>query len=201
MAPTLLVLNSFSNKGAIKELKIGKKMPLMDRKMEDVSGNSFSLKELAGQNGIVVVFSCNTCPFVVGGKNFEGWEKQYNDLHDYANEQSISFVLVNSNAAKRDGVDSMGEMKTHAKENDYKMKYLVDEGSELADAFGAKTTPHVFVFNSDMKLTYRGMIDNAVEKDSEKAQTYFYDALKSMGKGEKISTKTTVPRGCSIKRK
>lgn len=201
LLPTLLLTNSFSNKKGIKELKIGKKMPLSEIKMEDVSGTSFSLSELKEKNGIVVIFSCNTCPFVVGNDNFEGWEKQYNDLYDFAQECSMSFVLINSNEAKRPGADSMDEMKKHAAESEYKMRYLLDKDSKLADAFGAKTTPHVFVFDTDLKLRYRGAIDNAAESNNEKVLTYYYDALKSLSKEETIETNTTPPRGCSIKRK
>lgn len=196
-----MLLSSFSNKGKIKELKIGKKMPFAEYKMENIDGKEYVLKDLAEKNGIIVIFSCNTCPFVVGNDNFEGWEHTYNELHKIAKESSMSLVLVNSNAAKRDGVDSMDEMEKHAKDNDYTMKYLVDKDAQLADQFGAKTTPHVFLFKGDLKLAYRGMIDNSVDSKAEVKESYLLDAIRSISKNDKIETQTTAPRGCSIKRK
>ena len=71
--------------------------------------------------------------FVVGNEDFEGWEKQYNDLYDAAEKNGLGLVLINSNEAKRDGDDSLEEMKLHAAKVNYKMPYLVDENSKLSD--------------------------------------------------------------------
>ena len=108
--------------------------------------------------------SCNTCPFVVGGAGYPGWEKDYNDIYDKCKELGIGMVLINSNEAKRKGDDSMEEMKKHAAEKNYKMKYVVDKNHVLADAFGAKTTPHIFLFDKDLKLIFTGSIDNSWDK-------------------------------------
>ena len=68
--------------------------------------------------------------------------------------------MANSNYKKRDGDDSFEEMKKHAKKMNYRFPYLLDEKSELANAFGAKTTPHFFLFNSKDQLVYKGAIDD-----------------------------------------
>lgn len=198
--PTLHFVTTSYQKGKVKELKVGKSMPMADHSLENINGVNTTLSNSMGEKGILVVFSCNTCPFVVGNDNFEGWEKQYNEIHAYAVERGFSMVLINSNEAKREGADSKEEMIKHAEEKGYTMPYLIDSNSELANAFGAKTTPHVYLFDSNKKLIYRGAIDNAVETGAETKETYLYCALNSSSKGEKIEKTETPARGCSIKR-
>ena len=120
------------------ELAIGSKAPLADVLMMNVNGTQMSLNTAAGPNGLLVVFSCNTCPFVVGnGEKSDGWEGRYNETAIFAKENGVSMVLVNSNEAKRDNHDSMDAMKVHARTNNYGMPYLLDANHQLADAFGA----------------------------------------------------------------
>lgn len=183
-----------------KALKIGDKAPMTAVNMTGTDGISYTLDKLAGKKGLIVVFSCNTCPFVVGSENFAGWEVQYNNLHKLASEAGIGFVLVNSNEAKRGDDDSMEAMITRAKEKSYTMPYVVDEKSALANAFGAKTTPHVFFFNEKMELIYQGAIDNTVDGKRKEDNNYLQSAIKSQAAGQKITENTTPPRGCSIKR-
>ncbi len=183
-----------------KILKIGKKAPLPDRKMKDVSGKEMSLHDLKKEEGLLVVFSCNTCPFVVGGSDFPGWEKEYNNIYEKCKELNIGMVLINSNEAKRNGDDSMDKMIAHAKKQNYKMPYVVDKDHVLADAFGAKTTPHVFLFDGNMQLVYTGSIDNSWDKKRTSDASYLENTLFEIKGGKKISTATSSPRGCSIKR-
>lgn len=203
LLPTLAVLLasfSYSDKGP-KPLKIGKLAPLKDHQLLSTDGTMQTLDGLKEENGLLVVFSCNTCPFVVGGEQFPGWEVQYNSLDQLSGEQKIGMVLINSNEAKREGDDSLEAMKKRSQEKGYTMQYLVDTDSKLADAFGAKTTPHIYLFNKEMKLVYSGSIDNSWDSKRTSDASYLKTALTELGKGEKISTKTSVPRGCSIKRK
>lgn len=196
----LLVLFVLSSAGGGKELKIGKSMPLSERDMQGTDGKSHTLNSALKENGLIVIFSCNTCPFVVGNDKFEGWEKQYNELYTKATSNNIGMVLVNSNEAKRDGADSMDEMIKHGEKAAYTMHYLVDENSALADACGAKTTPHVFVFNADKKLIYKGSIDNSWDGQRTDTEHYLNNVIEHLGKGAKLNEKSTSPRGCSIKR-
>lgn len=195
--PTVYILFSFYNKG---EIGLKKQIPLADKKMESVNGNSFSLNDLKAQNGLIVIFSCNTCPFVVGKDDFPGWEKQYNALYEKAHAANMGLVLINSNEAKRNDEDSMEAMKKHAKDRGYKMEYLLDKDSELADAFGAKTTPHVFVFNAKSKLAYKGSIDNTYDNQRSNDIQYLENVIAELQNDEKITINSTPPRGCSIKR-
>lgn len=176
-------------------LEIGEKAPLADSKMADVSGKSVSLNDIKQENGLLVIFSCNTCPFVLG------WEDQYPELGKLSKKNNIGMVLVNSNEGKRTGDDSMEEMKAHYDDAGYNTPYVIDENHKLADAMGAKTTPHVYLFDKDMKLVYRGAINDKYEnKDKMATKFYLNDAIAQLVKGESIDNPVTTERGCSIKR-
>ena len=183
-------------------LEIGAKAPKAERKMEDVSGKEYSLTDLKQENGLLVVFSCNTCPFVVGNeaKNSEGWEGRYNDVHEMAESAGIGMVLVNSNEAYRDDADSRKAMAEHARKNGYTMKYVVDENHVVADAFGALTTPHVYLFDKEMKLVYKGAIDDNVNNADAVKEHYLQSAIKNLSAGQEIDPNSTRQLGCSIKR-
>ncbi len=199
LAALLLIITSFtsSEEG---NFNIGDKAPLLDYEMENINQEITTIETSKGANGIIVVFSCNTCPFVVGSSSFIGWEKQYNELYSLATENDLAFVLVNSNEAKREDDDSFDAMRAHAKSKGYKMNYLLDKNSLLANAFGAKTTPHVFVLNSDSQLIYKGSIDNTWDSKREKDIPYLKNAIAQIKSKQKISTTETAPKGCSIKR-
>jgi hypothetical protein len=182
-------------------IKIGDVAPKSDVKMKDISGTGYSLNDLKKEKGLLVIFSCNSCPFVVGnGEGSEGWEGRYNGLYDFATKSNLGMVLINSNEAKREGDDSFYKMKEHAKEQGYKSFYVMDNNSELANAFGAKTTPHVFLFDKDMKLVYKGAIDDNVKNAAEVKDAYLMNAMRLLALGNKIPTNETKATGCSIKR-
>ena len=183
------------------ELAIGDKAPLTEFKMTNIDGQDWSLVDLAGENGTLVIFTCNTCPFVVGreGKS-EGWEGRYNETGRFAKENGVAMVLVNSNEAKRDNHDSMDAMKAHAKENNYGMPYLLDANHKLADAFGAMKTPHVYLFDGDMNLVYRGSIDDNVSDAKAVSERYVQDAITAVTNGTPVGVAETKAIGCSIKR-
>ena len=183
------------------ELAIGSKAPLADVLMMNVNGTQMSLNTAAGPNGLLVVFSCNTCPFVVGnGEKSDGWEGRYNETAIFAKENGVSMVLVNSNEAKRDNHDSMDAMKVHARTNNYGMPYLLDANHQLADAFGALKTPHVYLFDGDMNLVYRGSIDDNVSDAEAVSARYVQDAITAVANGKPVGMAETKAIGCSIKR-
>ena len=185
----------------LETLAIGSEAPLQDHEMKSVSGEKLSIKSQLKDNGLIVVFSCNTCPFVIGSENFPGWEKDYNDLNALSNQNNIGFVLINSNEAKRKKGDGLKDMVERYKDKEYKAPYLYDSNHKLADAFGAKTTPHIFMFDKDMKLIYEGSIDNTWKPKVDEKETYLIDAIKAHSNNKEINPNKTAPKGCSIKRK
>lgn len=183
-------------------MEIGAENPSLDTKLTDISGTEMFIEELGKKNGTLLIFSCNTCPFVVGrGEDTEGWENRYNGINKMAGELEIGFALVNSNEGKRAGDDSFEAMVAHAADNKYdNIKYLMDVNHVVADAFNAKTTPHVYLFNSENKLVYTGAIDDNVDSKADVKENWLADAMTSLSKGEEIATPTTKNKGCSIKR-
>lgn len=182
------------------DLTIGTALPAAEVKMKDVSGKEFSLKELAGSKGLLVIFSCNTCPFVVGSDDSEGWEGRYPELAAYASRHGVAVAFVNSNEAKREQGDSFADMQQRYKEKKYNGHYLLDAGHVVADAFGARTTPHVFLFNKDLKLAYKGAIDDNVGSAAAVKEKWLHNAIDKLADGGTIEPATTRNVGCSIKR-
>jgi peroxiredoxin len=179
--------------GNADELAIGSDLPIPDYTMPDVDGGKVSLKSKMGDEGLVVIFSCNTCPWVLA------WEDRYVSLVDAYESKGFGFIAVNSNAGYRNGVDSMDEMIAHAQAKGYNFSYTVDKSSRLAREFGATRTPHVFVFDKAGKLVYRGAIDDNAHKPDQVEATYLADALDAMLAGEVIKQHSTKALGCTIK--
>jgi thioredoxin-related protein len=175
------------------ELPIGSTMPLADLKMKDVSGQEVALKEVARKNGLLVMFSCNTCPYVK--KN----QQRTRDIATIALKNDIGIIVVNSNAAQRNGDDSFEAMKQYAKAQGYKWYYVADEKNALADAFGATRTPENFLFNEQGKLVYHGAIDDNPE-EAEVSRKHLEIAIDEMLTGKDVTIKTTRSIGCGIKR-
>jgi hypothetical protein len=162
--------------------------------MEDISGRMLSLDEVAGNNGLLVVFSCNTCPWVMK------WEDRYPMLSEMAEANGIGMIAVNPNEDYRDKGDGMDDMIKHAKKSGYDFPYVVDKNHKLADAFGATRTPHVYLFNGDMELVYVGAIDDNANDAAAVKTFYVKDAMEQMLSGDAIATPSTKSLGCSIKR-
>ena len=177
------------------KMELGDKAALTHVKMLDVSGEKISLGEAKKDNGLVVIFSCNTCPFV------KQWQGRYPEIKKWADNNNMGMIVVNSNYQNRDGVDSYEAMQKHAEENDYNFHYVVDEESQIANAFGGQVTPHVFLFDNDMELAYKGAIDDSYKSADEVEKPYLKDAIISLANGEEIAITETKPTGCSIKRK
>jgi peroxiredoxin len=199
----LLLTVLVSSTGKVEDLKVGDEMPASAIKMKNVDGAKKALDDYLQENGLLVIFSCNTCPFVIGNESFEGWEKDYEEIRSVANENGFGVVLINSNEAKRKKGDSFKDMEERAKEYNYKMPYLYDQNHKVADAFGAKTTPHIYLFDAKKKLIYTGAIDDSYKPDvdADNATPYLMNAIKKSSSPESINPNTTPPKGCSIKRK
>ena len=176
------------------KLEIGDKAVHTDYKMTDISGKQYSIADVKGENGVLVMFSSNTCPFVIK------WEGRYIETKKWADQNKVGMIVLNSNCANRNGVDSMDEMKKHAAEKGYNFPYVVDAGSKIANSFVGQTTPHAFLFDKDMKLVYKGAIDDNHDNASAVKKHYLKDAISAIASGKKVEIAETKPVGCSIKR-
>jgi peroxiredoxin len=176
------------------KLEIGDKAVNTDYKMTDISGKQYSIADVKGENGVLVMFSSNTCPFVIK------WEGRYIETKKWADQNKVGMIVLNSNCANRNGVDSMEEMKKHAAAKGYNFPYVIDGGSKIANSFVGQTTPHAFLFDKDMKLVYKGAIDDNHDNASAVKKHYLKDAISAIASGKKVEIAETKPVGCSIKR-
>ncbi len=196
LLPLAVVAFGFQANNAITPIEIGTAMPKGDVKMLDVvSGKEVSLNDNKGEKGTLVIFSCNTCPYVIAQ------ESRIRITQKFAKEHGVGVVVINSNEAKRDGDDSQKAMKKYAKDQSYGAPYVIDVNSQLADAFGATRTPETFLFDAAGMLVYRGSIDDSPKDEKAVKTQYLKDAITALHDGKEIATKTTVSSGCSIKRK
>ena len=176
-------------------LPIGSPLPKAEVKMKDISGKEVSFKDAMKKNGLLVMFSCNTCPVV------QRYQTRINEVSKYALDKEIGVILLNSNEAYRDNGDSYDDMRSYAKSHGFSWYYVVDENSSMADIFGANRTPELFLFNNESKLAYHGAIDDNSSSAAEVTRKHAVIAIDEMLAGKDISMKQTRSVGCTIKRR
>lgn len=175
------------------ELPIGSKAPLTDHAMQTINGKSVTLSDLKGENGLLVVFTSNTCPWV------HKWEGRYLEVAELASKNGIPMVALNPNEATRTQGESMEDMKKRAKDKKYNFIYAMDKDHIMATEYGANRTPHVYLFDKELTLVYRGAIDDNANEPSEVEKAYLKDAIRQLASGEAIVTSTSKSLGCTIK--
>lgn len=176
-------------------LKPGDSLPesVANVKMKGVDGKEVTLKELMGPKGLLVIFSCNHCPWV------KAWQARMVALGNEYSQKGVGVVAVNSNDVTAYPDDDMEHMIAQAKEHGYRFPYVMDATSDVARAFGATRTPEAFLFDAQGKLVYHGAIDDNAEKPQEVKKTYLADALAAVVAGKPVPVAETKALGCSIK--
>ena len=190
----IAMIAMFALRTASDPLPIGATIPAASVKMKDISGNEVSFKDAQKKNGLLVMFSCNTCPVV------KGYQSRTLEVCKYAADKNLGVILLNSNEATRSSGDSFDDMKDYASEQKYNFNYVIDNNSSMADAFGANRTPEVFIFNSEGKLAYHGAIDDNANGPEQVTRKHAIIAIDEMVAGKDVTTKVTRSVGCSIKR-
>ena len=176
-------------------LQIGSPMPKADLKLKDISGKEIAMKDVKKDKGVLVMFSCNTCPYVI--KN----QQRTVEIMNYAQKMNLGVIILNSNEALRGDEDSFEAMKTYAKQQGYQWNYVVDKNNEVADAFGANRTPECFLFDKDLKLVYHGAIDDNPSDATAVDKHHLKNAINELTAGKEITVKESRSVGCTIKRK
>jgi thioredoxin-related protein len=187
-------LSNTSNSAPSFEFAIGSSVPKPEHKMKDVSGKEYSLKDVQQTNGLLVMFSCNTCPYVIRN------QARTREICQWALDKKVGVILINSNENNRGNFDSMEKMQTYAKTQSYKWPYVLDKNNIIADAFLANRTPECFLFDKNGILVYKGAIDDNPGQADQVKVLYLREAMESMLSGNKIKTPTTPSVGCGIKR-
>ena len=192
----ILLLASWAVTGISQHvLPAGAILPKGDVKMKDVSGTLVSLNEAKAANGLLVLFTCNTCPYI------EKNQSRIIEICRYAEEKNIGVILLNSNEGDRQDGDSYADMQAYAQQQGYQWKYALDSRSEVADAFGANRTPECFLFDNTNKLVYHGAIDNSPADISNVSRVYVREAINEMVAGKDVTVKESRSVGCTIRRK
>ncbi|HEV3413602.1 MAG TPA: thioredoxin family protein [Puia sp.] len=173
-------------------LPIGSSIPKADVRVKDVSGKVISLQQTKETNGLLVMFSCNTCPYVIRNQG------RTKEVCAYAGRQQIGVILLNSNAGSRDGGNSFTEMQSYAKAQGYEWYYALDDNGTVATAFGARRTPECFLFDKSGILVYHGAIDDSPGDPSTVQRHHLREAIDEMVAGKPVTVKETRSVGCSI---
>lgn len=160
--------------------------------LPDTKGQVQSLDGTRGAPATVVIFTCNHCPYALA------WHDRLSAVaDDYANQGVRSFA-INSNDAERYPADSFEKMQQRTENEAWPMPYLHDENQAVAASWGAKTTPDIFVLDSEHRLRYRGAPDSDYDDPKQNA-AWLREALDSLLAGNEITRAETEPVGCSIK--
>jgi hypothetical protein len=160
----------------------------MNYELPDTEGAHYPLHEDGRIS--VIVFTCNHCPYALA------WhDRIVQAARDY---EDVRFLLINPNDAERYPADSFEAMKSRVADEDWPFPYLHDESQEVARAFGAKTTPDIFVLDGEGRLRYRGAPD-ADHRDQSQGAAWLREALDALLAGEDPPQAETEPVGCSIK--
>lgn len=194
LATALFACVALTTKAQHKFIDIGTDLPMATSAMTATDGKKVTLNDAKTDKGLLVMFSCNTCPYVVKS------EARTKEMMAYAAKKGIGMVVINSNEARRDGDDSKKEMTKYAKKQKYTAPYVIDENSTVADAFGATRTPEVFLFDASGKLVYKGAMEDQPANPSESKEMFLKDAMDNMLSGKTIDPNTTKSIGCTIKR-
>jgi peroxiredoxin len=167
--------------------------PAPDFDLPGVDGAHHRLGDYADRQALVLIQSCNHCPFV------QAWENRINAVaRDYA-DRGVAVVAVCSNDAEAFPEDSFEEMVKRAEEKKFAFDYLHDEEQRLARALGATRTPEVFVFDRDRRLAYHGTVDDSRDDEGAVTRAYLRDAVDAVLADREPAITETSPQGCFVK--
>jgi len=172
-------------------LEIGGKAPDFDLPATD--GNRYKLADFDDAGALVIFFTCNHCPFVVGS------DEVTRATAEKFQSKGVRFVAINSNSRATYEEDSFENMVKRMEKLNFPWVYLYDESQDVARAYGALRTPHFFVFDRNRKLIYTGRgVDNP--QDGKRSTVNELEtALEEHLAGAPVSTPITNPIGCNVK--
>ncbi|AHM58734.1 alkyl hydroperoxide reductase/ thiol specific antioxidant/ mal allergen [Flammeovirgaceae bacterium 311] len=164
-----------------------------DFQLKNVDGKMVSLADYKNAKGYILVFTCNTCPFS------EMYEDRIIALHHKFAAKGYPLIAINPNDEEEESGDSYENMIERAKEKGYRFPYVQDKIQEIARAYGATNTPHVYVLDKDRKVVYIGAIDNNARDAASADKFYVEDAIKAIENNKEPDITKTKAIGCTIK--
>ena len=172
-------------------LELGATAP--DFSVVGTDGQTYSLANFAEAATLVVFFTCNHCPFVVGS------DEVTRATAEKFQDKGVAFIGINSNSEKTNPTDDFDQMVLRMKEHNFPWIYARDASQEVALAYGALRTPHFYVFDADRKLVYCG---RGVDQPGDTSKVQVNDlenALAEVTAGKSVSVPLTNPIGCNVK--
>lgn len=197
----LIVSNSWSAEtGEPKQLQIGEPAPMFQ--LPGVDDKEYSLSDFADAKVLVVLFTCNHCPTA------QAYEDRIIQMVKDYQDKGVAFVAISPNDEKAVRLDELGytdvndsleEMKIRAKDKEFNFPYLyAGDKPEISQAYGPTATPHIFIFDQERKLQYKGRIDNSEKPDNVTSHDT-RNAIEAVLNGVPVPVTTTKTFGCSIK--
>jgi peroxiredoxin len=166
--------------------------------LKNVDGKNVSLSDYKDQSGVILVFTCNPCPFA------KAYEQRIIELHNTFADMGFPVVAINPNDVDMSPDDTMEQMKVRAREQDYPFVYLKDETQEVYKSYGATKTPHIYLLRKSgdkFKVAYVGAIDDNAMEEASVSSKYVESAIAALLSGSKPDPSTTRAIGCTIKTK
>ena len=174
-------------------IALGTAAPMAKFEMKDTNGKTVSIASAMGKKGVLVVFTCNTCPFA------KGWEERIVAVGNAAAEKGVGMIAINSNDPERVPGDAMDAMADRARTRGMKYSYAADPTGDVARAFGASHTPEAFLFDAKGKLVYHGAVDDNMDDPKAVKTTYLANAVDDLSAGKPQRMAQTKAIGCGIK--
>ncbi|MCS6896171.1 MAG: thioredoxin family protein [Bacteroidia bacterium] len=175
-------------------VRVGDQAP--DFSLKNIDGKLVSLSDYAKEKGVIVIFTCNHCPYA------KLYEERIIALHKEFAPKGFPVVAINPNAPEIVPEDSYENMQKRAKEKNYPFPYLFDEKQEVARAYGATKTPHVFLLQNQGKaftIAYIGAIDDSPNDPQKIQKRYLAEAIEALIAGKPVPIPETKAIGCSVK--
>lgn len=170
----------------------------MEFELKNVDGKYVSLSDYKDEKGVIVVFTCNHCPYA------QAWEQRIIELDKRFDDQAYPVVAIQPNDPELAPGDSFDKMKERAAEKNYPFPYLMDETQEVYRTYGATRTPHLYILENqggDFIVQYIGAVDDNYKNPDAVQKRYAANAVKALIKGENPEPAKTKAIGCSIKDK
>jgi peroxiredoxin len=172
-------------------LELGQPAP--DFNLPAVDGRDYSLASFADAKLLVVVFSCNHCPYVVGSE-----DRMIAFARDYG-PKGVAMIAINANETEGHPTDSLEHMRERAREKNFPFAYARDDAQDVALKYGALRTPHYYVFDADRKLRYTGRMDDNPRTPGSETTHELRDAVDALLAGRTPAVELTNPIGCNVK--
>ena len=158
-----------------------------------VDGKTYSLDSFADAELLVVVFTCNHCPYA------KACEDRLIEIQRDYRDRGVELVAINPNDAEKYPDDSFEKMKERAASKGFNFPYLRDESQEVARAYDAACTPDIFVFDRDRNLVYNGRIDDNWQEPEKVTRRDLREVLDAALEGRTVDFEHVPSMGCSIK--